>query len=109
MRSGLTLVMALAGCVLIPLSVIHADESPSDQYLVVYNKMHQAEMLEREGDLAGAIKGFQDCYDSMTKIQKEDPKWEPDTIKYRMKDCQVAIAKLQAQIAPPTNAVPLSH
>jgi tetratricopeptide (TPR) repeat protein len=82
----------------IQLSSVHADPTYQDQYLTIYVKMHDAENLEKQGDYAGALAGFKDCYARLAKIHKEDPTWESALVVHRMEDCKVTIQKLQDQV-----------
>ena len=94
----------------IQLPSVQADPTYQDQYLTIYVKMHDAENLEKQGDYAGALAGFKDCYARLAKIHKEDPTWESALVVHRMDDCKVTIQKLQDQVgsnpppAPPQPA-----
>jgi hypothetical protein len=44
-----------------------------DQYLVVYVRMHDAENLEKEGDLKTALSEYLDCQKRLTAMAKVDP------------------------------------
>jgi len=93
-----------------------ADPTNQDQYLTIYVKMHDAENLEKQGDFAGALEGFKDCYARLSKLHQKDPDWEKALIVHRMEDCKVTIQKLQLQVgdnpppapppAPPRSTVP---
>jgi|GEM_PF-564859 len=86
-----------------------ADSTNQDQYLTIYVKMHDAENLEKQGDFAGALEGFKDCYNRLSKLHQKDPDWEKALVVHRMEDCKVTIQKLQAQVGdnpPPTPPSP---
>ena len=95
-----------------------ADTPLQDQYLQIYVKMHDAENLEKQGDYAGALDGFKDCYSRLAKIRNADPTWETALIVHRMADCQVTIQRLQNEVGtnppptaprqPPPKAIPIA-
>ena len=75
-------------------------ETPlQDQYLQVYVKMHDAENLEKQGDYAGALDGFKDCYARLVRIRNQDSTWESALVGHRMADCQVTIQRLQNEVS----------
>jgi tetratricopeptide (TPR) repeat protein len=86
-----------------------ADQTNQDKYLTIYVKMHDAETLEKQGDYAGALAGFKDCYSHLAELHKNDPEWESALVIHRMDDCAVTIKKLQNEVGnnpPPTPPPP---
>jgi tetratricopeptide (TPR) repeat protein len=95
-------------------TTVHVSATLQDDYLTIYVKMHDAENLEKQGDYAGALAGFKDCYARLLKIHQTAPDWEPALVEHRMDDCKVTIEKLQNQVAsepstPPPAPPPSVH
>jgi len=76
-----------------------SDTTLPEQYLDIYTKMHDAEMLERKSDYSGALKGFQDCQAGFEAIHNADPDWEPALVGHRLADVKVTIERLQKEVA----------
>ncbi len=74
-----------------------AEQEPTlaQKYLAAYVKMHDSGNLEKNGDVADALKGYQDCRSQLMAIQKSDPDWETALVGHRIEDCQVMIERLQ--------------
>jgi hypothetical protein len=89
-------------------AIAHAQNTPSlpQQYLAIYLKFHDAEVCEKNGDDAGAIKIFQEADASLHAIQKADPDWEPALIFHRLSDCQVTLERLQQTLAQKAQTAP---
>jgi len=105
------LMAVLLGTLIVPLSLVHAEETLPQQFLAIYVKMHDSENLEKKQDFIGALKGFQECYDEFAAIHQSDPDWETALIIHRMGDCNVTIQRLQFEVtklstaSSPPNAV----
>jgi hypothetical protein len=52
--------------------------SLEDQYLQIYVKMHDAENLEKNGDLKEAYEGYSDCQKRLIILRKTDPQGSAD-------------------------------
>jgi hypothetical protein len=97
MRPKLHLTLILAA-LFVPLSISRGDDTLPQKYLAAYVKIHDAEILEKNSDYAGSLKGFEDAYASFADIRKADPDWETALVGHRMDDCKVTIQRLQNEI-----------
>ena len=110
MRLRVLLTVALTGILAGPLCPLYGDETLQQKYLNIYLKINDAEHLEKQGDFAGALDDFKDCYTKLAKIHQTDPNWETALVVHRMEDCKAKVIDLQSKVdampppAPPTPA-----
>jgi len=98
MRLRLSSIIAFAWLLAVPLLSAETAPTLQQQYLDLYIKLHDAEILEKNGDFPGALKGFQACYDGLSAIHHSDPDWETALVGHRMDDCRVAIQEMQKKV-----------
>ncbi len=67
-----------------------------DQYLIIYMRMHDAENLEKKGDLKTALSEYLDCRKRLTAMTKVDP-----DLSQPLPGLADKIKKLKAKIAEP--------
>ena len=106
-----------AGILLFMATQIQAapDLNSGSRYLEVYLKINDAEHLEAKGDLAGALKDFQECHGKLLAIQTDNPNWETALVGHRIQDCRAKILdlegklKMQPDIGTPTQEATIHY
>jgi tetratricopeptide (TPR) repeat protein len=94
------------------LSPARAQQTPDDQYIVIYALMQQADTLESSGDLQQALTDYVEARNDLEKFQKVFPDWNPKIVSFRLDYFAEKIAALTAQLpaapapVPPVAAAP---
>ena len=83
-----------------PIVATAAEDNPLQyQYLKIYLQINTADQLEKQGNYAGALADFKDCYARLQKIHNRDPDWESALVIQRMNDCRSKIIELESYLA----------
>ncbi|MCX6853547.1 MAG: hypothetical protein NTV80_01420, partial [Verrucomicrobia bacterium] len=100
---------ALLALVLFLLSVpIHAqsssDTESSEQFFRGYLMKNDAEKMEKEGNLAGALSLYQQMQQIFDSVSQSNPSWQPGMISNRRSLTEQAISRVTANQAMPAAA-----
>jgi tetratricopeptide (TPR) repeat protein len=95
------IVMLLA----VALPQMHAQQTPDDQYIAIYNLMQQADSLAASGQPRQALAAYTRAHDDLTRFQKVYPEWDNTIVKFRLNYLANQISSLTAQL-PRTNQPP---
>lgn len=88
-------------CLLLP---VHT--TLDQDYLQLYTALNEAERVEKNGDTAKALSGYEACYEQLVKIRQADQDWEPVLVKSRMDDCRAKVIRLEYSLGIPLNSPP---
>jgi hypothetical protein len=99
----LTGLVLLAGLFTSPLPAAPAEPTEPEIYLSIFLKLSASEQLEKQGDDAKALEGFEDCYTQFFNLHQQDPRWEGALIIKRLADCKAEVITLQRKITSPTS------
>ena len=106
MRRHVFLLFLSGSILLAPLPSAHAEDTTLQyKYLKVYLKINDADQLERNGDLRGALDDFKQCYVQLQSIHETDSNWESALVIHRMNDCRAKIVDLSNRLADSGNQV----
>lgn len=96
--------VALVGLALaVVLSPAHAQQSPDDQYIAIYNQIQQADALQADSQPQMALAGYKQALEGLQKFQKAFPQWGLEMVSYRLNYLTDKINGLTAQVpASPT-------
>ena len=83
----------------------HAQQTPDDQYVIIYSLMQQADGLENSGEPRRALAQYVETQAELQKFQKIFPDWHPNIIAFRLNYLAEKIAEISAQV-PVTNPPP---
>jgi tetratricopeptide (TPR) repeat protein len=75
-----------------------AQQTPDDQYVVIYSLMQQAEMLENSGNLHRALADYVEAQNELGKFQKAFPDWGPKIVDFRLSYLAEKIAETTGKL-----------
>jgi tetratricopeptide (TPR) repeat protein len=82
-----------------------AQDTPDDQYVIIYSLMQQADGLENSGEPRQALAQYVETQAELQRFQKIFPDWHPNIIAFRLNYLADKIAEISAE-APVTNPPP---
>lgn len=90
------------------LPLARAQESPDDQYVIIYTLIEQGDTSVNNGEPQQALGDYSEAQRELQKFQQVYGDWNPTIVNYRLKYLAEKIAELTPQTAstPPTNAAP---
>jgi len=100
--------IALAGLIFaLVLPAARAQQSPDDQYIVIYSLIQQADALQSGGQPRQALDGYTQSLAELQKFQKTFPDWNSKIVSFRLDYLAQKINGLAAQFpAPRQNVTP---
>jgi tetratricopeptide (TPR) repeat protein len=97
--------VALAGLLLAAMLSAQAQQTPDDQYVIIYSLMQQADGLENSGEPRQALAQYVETQAELEKFEKIFPDWHPNIIAFRLNYLAEKIAELSAKVQV-TNSLP---
>jgi Flp pilus assembly protein TadD len=98
--------VALVGLLLAAmLPEARAQQTPDDQYVIIYSLMQQADGLENSGEPRRALAQYVETQAELQKFQKIFPDWHPNIIAFRLDYLAEKIAEISAKV-PAANPPP---
>jgi tetratricopeptide (TPR) repeat protein len=97
--------VALTVLLLAAMLPAQAQQTPDDQYVIIYSLMQQADGLENSGEPRQALAQYVETQAELEKFQKIFPDWHPNIIDFRLNYLAEKIAELSAKV-PVTNPPP---
>jgi Tfp pilus assembly protein PilF len=86
---------------------LDATDDASQQFFRGFLMKNDAEKMENEGNLPGALSLYQKMQQIFDSVAQSSPSWQPGMISNRRSLTQQAVARLQAKLSQPvTTAVP---
>jgi tetratricopeptide (TPR) repeat protein len=82
----------------------HAQQTPDDQYVIIYTLMQQADGLENSGESRQALAQYVETQAELERFQKIFPDWHPNIIAFRLNYLAEKITEISAKV-PVTNPV----
>jgi len=104
MKRHFASVAFLLSLLLLPSSVIRAETSPEDEYVVIFNTIQDADALNEAANSNGALTKYEEAQESLKKFQSAHPGWNSKIIEFRMNYVAGKIPPLKGS-APPTAEV----
>lgn len=82
-----------------------AQQSPDDQYVVIYSQIQQADSLQANGQARGALADYMQALAALRNFQRMFPHWNEDIVAYRLSYLTAKVNSLAAQFPAETNNV----
>jgi len=88
-------------CMILVASAVHCAraESVDDLFFSAYRNCKAGVAFEEEGQPAKALQSFREAERTLLQIMREEPKWQPAIVEYRLRTAQTGISRLAPQIA----------
>jgi cytochrome c-type biogenesis protein CcmH/NrfG len=101
--SGVKYFTALLGLIFaFALPLAHAQQSPDEQYLAVYNLIQKADEFQAAGRARLALDNYSQALAGLQKFQKAFPDWETKIVTYRLGYLTEKVNSLTARFAADT-------
>ncbi len=99
MRRTFAILCLLAGFAAAPLTA-HAQglDPAQEQFVNAFLNVRKGEEQENSGDMKAALKTFRAAADTLTRIKRESPNWQPDLVEYRLGQTMKAIDRVQTKM-----------
>ena len=99
MRRTFAILCLLVGFAAAPLT-IHAQglDPAQEQFVNAFLNVRKGEEQESSSDFKAALKTFRAAADTLTRIKKESPNWQPDLVEYRLAQTMKAIDRVQTKM-----------
>lgn len=69
-----------------------------EQFVNAFLNVRKGEEQENSGDTKAALKTFRAAAETLTRIKKESPNWQPDLVEYRLGQTMKAIDRVQTKM-----------
>lgn len=102
-NSALRASLRLLAALLLALPALAADD-PGDEYFRGYMMLKDAEKLEAEGNLDGALSLYQQMEQIFAGLAQAHPGWQPGMLATRRGLVQKAVSRIQATLTQPSAA-----
>src|SRR5579862_7787355 len=96
---------ALVIAFLLAVPAVNAQQSPDDQYVVIYVLIQQGDANLNSGEIKEALGDYVEAQQELKQFQQGYSDWNPMIVNYRLNYLAVKIAALTPRVAT-TNAPP---
>ena len=99
MRRTFAILCLLVGFAAVPLTARAQGLDPAqEQFVNAFLNVRKGEEQESSSDFKAALKTFRAAADTLTRIKKESPNWQPDLVEYRLAQTMKAIDRVQTKM-----------
>lgn len=99
MRRTFAILCLLAGFAAAPLTLNAQGLDPAqEQFVNAFLNVRKGEEQENAGDTKAALKTFRAAADTLTRIKRESPSWQPELVDYRLAQTMKAIDRVQTKM-----------
>ena len=99
MRRTFAILCLLVGFAAVPLTARAQGLDPAqEQFVNAFLNVRKGEEQEGSSDFKAALKTFRAAADTLTRIKKESPNWQPDLVEYRLAQTMKAIDRVQTKM-----------
>ena len=102
MRRTLAILCFLAGIFLSPLAVRgQGIEGAQQEFVNAFLSVRKGEGQESAGELKAALATFRSAANTLARIKKESPNWQPELVEFRLKKTMEAMDRIQTKMGGP--------
>lgn len=83
-----------------------AQQDMTREQVAAYVALTKADRARDKGENGAAIAAYEEALGKYATIKKQDPRWHPDVVQYRLAYCANELEKLKRAVAPPPVAKP---
>ncbi len=83
-----------------------AQQDLTREQVAAYVALTKADRAREKGETGAAIAAYEEALGKYATIKKQDPRWHPDVVQYRLAYCANELEKLKRAVAPPPVAKP---
>ena len=99
MRRTFAILCLLVGFAAVPLTTRAQGLDPAqEQFVNAFLNARKGEEQENSSDFKAALKTFRAAADTLTRIKKESPNWQPELVEYRLAQTMKAIDRVQTKM-----------